>query len=324
VNTDADLYLYIRKNNTLTDPSSVRQVEILDTDGETVLETIASGSITHSATGTYKVTADGDNLDAVGTYYDKWYVTRESGDEEEEVLNDFYVSSATVGIGKLTGSEIRSEVENNLGRSDKAGSVARWVKLAIVDVKNLARFTGMESTFSFTTEEDDGEYTLDTDIEDDSGYGIQKVVKLHLDDGGESHQIDLITKQQLDKRHPDPTNNTGRPFEAALWGRAVYLRPIPDGEYTVTGDSLVDPPDIGDDETFVLDGLDWALICKATEYGMLGLNEPMKAGEWGKRFREAIEAGMRGDKELGDYKLGAFRGSVGASETQSYVPGYRR
>ena len=101
ITQDTTLGAKFYAGNTLTDPYAVRQVEILDTDGTTVLETIASGSISHPSTGTYSVTATGSNLDTAGVYGDTWYFTWVSGEAEQTEAQDFYVSTSGGGAGAL-------------------------------------------------------------------------------------------------------------------------------------------------------------------------------------------------------------------------------
>ncbi len=111
---DADVRLGIlfRWDGPPTDPYQVRQVEIIDTDCETVLETISS--IQHEeASGEYYVDASGANLDAVGRYVDRWYYTWVNGEGEQTVMQDFYVQETvppghygddvTAGAGYLKG-----------------------------------------------------------------------------------------------------------------------------------------------------------------------------------------------------------------------------
>lgn len=80
------------------DPDTVRLVELIDTDGATVLETydaIVGGDnpdIANPVVGTYQVTAAAADLDAAGTYYDKWYYTIDPGDDEVSHTNSFVVA----------------------------------------------------------------------------------------------------------------------------------------------------------------------------------------------------------------------------------------
>jgi len=88
--TDAHLGMLFRWDGAPTDPYQVRQVEIIDTDGETVLDTITS--IEHEAgTGEYYVVAAAAHLDAAGRYCDVWYFTWVNGEGEQSVTQDFYV-----------------------------------------------------------------------------------------------------------------------------------------------------------------------------------------------------------------------------------------
>ena len=88
---DTLLELWASRNRALRNLSSVSQVEILDTDGSTVLETISS--IANYATGKYRVQAAGANLDAEGTYYDRWTFIEEIGEAAGTLTQDFFVST---------------------------------------------------------------------------------------------------------------------------------------------------------------------------------------------------------------------------------------
>ncbi len=111
---DSDVHLGIlfRWDSTPTDVHEVRQVEIIDTDGETVLETISS--IEHEGgSGEYYATASGTHLDAAGRYLDRWVYTWIDGEGEQTTTQDFYVqetvspqhygSDVQVGVGHLKG-----------------------------------------------------------------------------------------------------------------------------------------------------------------------------------------------------------------------------
>ena len=90
--TDVTLKLYCRNAGALADPYEVRQVELLDTDGSTVLKTYSSSDITNESTGVYSILVSGTYLDAIGIYYDKWYLTESASESEKTVTQDFYVS----------------------------------------------------------------------------------------------------------------------------------------------------------------------------------------------------------------------------------------
>jgi len=110
--SDAHLGILFRWDGAATDPHEVRQVEIIDTDGATVLETITS--FEHEAdSGEYYVTASGVHLDAAGRYIDRWSYTWVDGEGEQTATQDFYVQETAspahygpdiqVGVGYLKG-----------------------------------------------------------------------------------------------------------------------------------------------------------------------------------------------------------------------------
>jgi len=89
---DADLHLGIlfRWDGTPTDPYQVRQAEIIDTDGETVLATLTDFEH-ETGSGEYYVTVPAAYLDAAGRYLDRWAYTWVDGEGEQTVTQDFYV-----------------------------------------------------------------------------------------------------------------------------------------------------------------------------------------------------------------------------------------
>ena len=110
--SDVQLGILFRWDGQPTDPYQVRQAEIIDTDGQTVLETITS--IEHEdGSGEYYVTASGTNLDAAGRYLDRWYYTWVDSEGEQTATQDFYVQETVapnhygtdiqVGVGHLKG-----------------------------------------------------------------------------------------------------------------------------------------------------------------------------------------------------------------------------
>lgn len=61
----------------LFNPSAISKVEILDSDGESVLETFTGASIVQDSTGKYHVLATA--ITSAKTIYDKWYFTPAAG-----------------------------------------------------------------------------------------------------------------------------------------------------------------------------------------------------------------------------------------------------
>lgn len=75
------------KTGELFDPHEVRQVDILENDGATVIESIAS--ITRIGLGRYRIQASA--VSSPKTILDKWYFTAESGEEEQFHIQDTQV-----------------------------------------------------------------------------------------------------------------------------------------------------------------------------------------------------------------------------------------
>lgn len=164
--------------NLLVDPLTVDKVEVLDTNGSTILETITGAAITKVSTGRYQVTAASGNLDTAGVYSDKWTYTLNSGDPQVAATLTFVVSTAvTAGLpladlctitgsftnsqgGPLAGVPVRFEQSGLTTKSNKvlpgttitvqttaAGAVS--VQLARnASVKIQIWRTGLDKTFT--------------------------------------------------------------------------------------------------------------------------------------------------------------------------------
>lgn len=90
VNTDARLGILFRWDGQPTDPHEVRKMELIATDGQTVLATVET--FEHDAgTGEYYATVSGALIPTAGRYIDKWYYTWADGEAERTSPQDFYV-----------------------------------------------------------------------------------------------------------------------------------------------------------------------------------------------------------------------------------------
>jgi len=88
--SDLRLGILFRWDGAPTDPLQVRLVEIIATDGSTVLATL--DSIEHEpGSGEYYVTVPGELLTTVGRHLDRWYYTWVEGEGEQSAFQDFYV-----------------------------------------------------------------------------------------------------------------------------------------------------------------------------------------------------------------------------------------
>lgn len=83
----------------LFDPSAISKVEILDSDGTTVIETITGANIIHDSTGKYHVVAAA--IATAKTIYDKWYFTPATGATEITRTNTCIVWATAAAAGEV-------------------------------------------------------------------------------------------------------------------------------------------------------------------------------------------------------------------------------
>lgn len=84
----------------LFDPYAISKVEILDSDGSTVLQTIIDANIIKDSTGKYHVVATA--IATAKTIYDKWYFTPASGATEITRTNTCIVWETAAAAGEVT------------------------------------------------------------------------------------------------------------------------------------------------------------------------------------------------------------------------------
>ena len=128
VNSDVRLGILFRWDDAPTDPHEVRQAEIIDTDGQTVLDTITD--IEHEpGTGEYYVVVAGAHLEEPGRHIDRWAYTWVPGESEQTATQDFYVQETAapahygpdlqVGVGYLKGfPELAADAQDGIVQGD--------------------------------------------------------------------------------------------------------------------------------------------------------------------------------------------------------------
>jgi len=108
-----DLLLQIKFQATATytyfDPYSITSVQILDTDGVTVLQTITGSNIVQVQTGIYEVTGLAANYDSAGTYYDRWTVVVNEGEAATVYTLQTAVAATSLVSSYLTVQEMRDQ-----------------------------------------------------------------------------------------------------------------------------------------------------------------------------------------------------------------------
>ncbi len=143
--SDVQLGILFRWDGAPTDPYQVRQVEIIDTDGATVLQTIAS--LEHeSGSGEYYATASGNLLDDAGRYLDRWYYTWVEDEGEQTVTQDFYVQETAAP--EHYGADLQVGVGYLKGFPPLAANAQDGITQADLDAAMTAADTMVESLFS--------------------------------------------------------------------------------------------------------------------------------------------------------------------------------
>lgn len=121
----------------LFDPYEVRQVEILEDDGSTIIQTILSAN--RIGVGKYRIQADA--ISTPRTILDRWYFTAESGEEERTHTQDtqVYDQSAlgSTSVSQLTVPEVLcSDVEQHDAEVVLIGSVEK-IGVTFKDTNNI-------------------------------------------------------------------------------------------------------------------------------------------------------------------------------------------
>lgn len=129
---DTDIILQAQFQQAVTfqpfDPSAISKVEILDTDGVTVLQTITSTNIKRVQAGLYEVVGLAVNYDVAGVYFDRWYATLEAGGQESAYTKQTMVLNTVSASSYCTIQDMRDEGYSATAYPD--ARVARAIQLA--------------------------------------------------------------------------------------------------------------------------------------------------------------------------------------------------
>lgn len=104
INQDIILQAEFRQPVTLAlfDPAAVEQVEIIDTDGVTVLQTFAAGAITRVSQGLYQVIGAAACYDTPGLYFDRWTARIDPGDVPSQYTLQTVVAAMPTAVQPFT------------------------------------------------------------------------------------------------------------------------------------------------------------------------------------------------------------------------------
>lgn len=130
-------------------PLQVRQVQILDQDGVTILETIPSGSITNVTTGLFEITMSA--VSTAGVYFDKWFWTPTSAQPEQIQQNSVLVfavePSGTVTDDFIT--DVRADIDDEVGAKITDVSLKVLIDKSVKDVNRRLQLAGTANEILF-------------------------------------------------------------------------------------------------------------------------------------------------------------------------------
>lgn len=123
---------------TLFDPYEVREVQILASDGETILRIFNSGEIVHESLGVYYVDWAIPSDEATDVHFDRWFLTASAGGGEDQETEHFLVlafASVTAAAPYVSVDEMRALLPGDSTLSD--AQLAIMVELAQVSIEEI-------------------------------------------------------------------------------------------------------------------------------------------------------------------------------------------
>jgi len=122
------------------DPYAISKVEVLDSDGATVIETITGASIINDSTGKYHIVATA--VTSAKTIYDKWYFTPSAGATEITKTNTCVVWETAAGAGGLTIlNNLKLFLGINTANTDDDTLLTNLISMVSADIENECQRT---------------------------------------------------------------------------------------------------------------------------------------------------------------------------------------
>jgi uncharacterized phiE125 gp8 family phage protein len=122
------------------DPYAISKVEVLDSDGATVIETITGASIINDSTGKYHIVASA--ITSAKTIYDKWYFTPSAGATEITKTNTCIVWETAAGAGGLTTlNNLKLFLGINTANTDDDTLLTNLISMVSADIENECQRT---------------------------------------------------------------------------------------------------------------------------------------------------------------------------------------
>jgi len=204
----------------------------------------------------------------------------------------------------MTRSELRSEVEERTGRTDKSTRIDTLLDLGIRELTKYHDFEEIRAESDLTTVASQAYVALPTNT--------RSVVEARMIDGTNSWPLVIKRKKWLTDRIPNVSAlSEGKPVYAYKEGDNFYLLRIPDDAYTVRVTVYPKPSDFASDATEnPVELLDEALIGYAAEGVLLGVEEYEAAAQWNPRWKAALLQAIRQDNRSHVDVVGEPHGAV--------------
>lgn len=179
--------------------------------------------------------------------------------------------------GKMTRSEIRTEVRSNIKRTTDGVPDSRintWINWGQALIADWHTYEEMRKNYTAATVSAQKRYGFPTRMKD--------VYSLTLQDGASSRKLIYVHPREFDQKVPRPEQTTkGRSAFYVDYGVNFELYRIPDKAYTLNLRCSVYPADLtADSSESTLLRKDQLIVACATMFGFLSLREIEDATYW--------------------------------------------
>lgn len=184
---------------------------------------------------------------------------------------------------------IRTAVQDNIGRTDKDSVIDNSITLALEAIGRRHRFRVMRTESDLSIVADDLLIALPS--------GTVDVHEARIIDGTSSYPILLKTKKWITDRWPNIDGDSkGKPVRAYVEGSNLYLQPQCDDSYTVRLTVTKYPTLASDSDTLSIPGVDECVINWCTAYVLRSYEKFQEAVQWERRFETALKFAMKDDR----------------------------
>ena len=124
--------------------------------------------------------------------------------------------------------DVQNNIADYLNRSDLTNQIKTAINRAIAAYSTHDFYFTQTGPTTFNTIASQEAYAVADGIPD----YIREIAYFRLTSGGSYSQLNPRTLVYIQQNNPN--SNPGRPINYALWGKKIYLNPIPDAIYVMT------------------------------------------------------------------------------------------